>query len=58
MTLVPTLYLKCKTCETEFASMIGADRVSFETMVLSRNQHTCPKGHTHAYDTEDYYLKD
>jgi len=51
-----TLCLKCKTCKTEFASGFGADKKSFETMQLSGNGHTCPKGHTNSYDKKDYYL--
>ena len=53
-----TTYLRCKTCGIEFASGISTDKKSFETMALSKNQHTCPKGHTHAYDKKDYYFKE
>jgi len=51
------LYLKCKTCGTEFASGISADRGSFETMQLVGNSHNCPNGHVNRYDKEDYYFK-
>ena len=51
---MPRLYLRCKTCDTEFASGISVDKKSFETLILSGNQHTCPKGHTHTYDKKDY----
>ena len=54
---MPMLYLKCKTCKTEFASGIDADKKSFETMQLMGNGHTCPKGHTNRYDKKDYYFK-
>lgn len=54
---MPTLYLKCKTCEIEFASGFAFDKKSFETTVLSENQHRCPKNHNHVYDKIDYYFK-
>ena len=54
---MPTLYLTCKTCNTEFASGISVDEKSFETMVFSGNRHICPKGHTHAYDKNNYYFR-
>jgi len=54
---MPKLYVKCKTCNIEFASGIGSDEKSFPTSVLSGNQHECPKGHTSIYDKKDYYLK-
>jgi len=51
------LYLKCKTCKTEFASGINADKKSFETMQLIGNSHTCPKAHSNRYEKKDYYFK-
>lgn len=53
---MPRVYLRCKTCNTEFASGVGFDQKSFETSIISRNQHTCPKGHTHTYDKKDYFF--
>jgi hypothetical protein len=54
---MPMLFLKCKTCKTEFASGIGADKKSFETTQLVGNSHNCPKGHVNRYDKKDYYFK-
>ena len=54
---MPTLYLRCKTCNVEFASMISADEESFETLGLSNIGMTCPKGHAHTYDKKDYYFQ-
>lgn len=54
---MPTLYLKCKTCKTEFASGMNIDKKSFETTTLKGNYHVCPKGHNHSYDKKDYYFK-
>ena len=51
---MPMLYLRCKTCDTEFASGISVDNKSFETLILSENHHICPEGHTHTYDKKDY----
>jgi len=50
------LYLKCKMCGIEFESGIDIDKGSFASTILS-NYHTCPKGHTKAYDKQDYYFK-
>ena len=55
---MPMLYLKCKTCQIEFASGIGSDKKSFETISLIGNYHVCPKGHTNQYDKKDYYFKE
>ena len=55
---MPMLYLKCKSCQTEFASGIGSDKESFKTVRLIGNYHTCPKGHTHQYDKKDYFFKE
>ena len=55
---MPMLYVKCKTCDTEFASGMGFDKESFKNSKISGNYHTCPKGHTHAYDKKDYYFKE
>jgi hypothetical protein len=52
---MPKLYVKCKTCNTEFASGISVNEKSFKTLILSGNLHTCPKGHTHAYDKKEYF---
>lgn len=52
------LYLNCKVCQTEFASGLSSDRISFETVQLTNNAHTCPKGHTSQYNKEDYYFKE
>jgi hypothetical protein len=54
---MPALYLKCKTCDLEFASGISTDKISFETMTLEKNYHTCPKGHKNRYDKKNYYFK-
>jgi len=54
---MPMLYLKCKTCKTEFASGFNFDKKSFETAQLSNNGHQCPKGHMNRYDKKDYYFK-
>ena len=58
MKIMPMLYLKCTTCGIEFASGFNFDKKSFETTVLRNNSHTCPRGHTHAYNKEDYYFKE
>lgn len=51
-------YLKCKTCDTEFAAGISADKKSFEAIVDSLIRQSCPEGHTNTYDRKDYYFKD
>ena len=55
---MPSLYVKCKECNQEVSSGFGFDKKSFETTVLSGNYHTCPKGHTYAYEKKDYYFKE
>ena len=55
---MPVLYLKCKTCGTEFSSQINIDKTSFKTTMLRQNYHYCPKGHGHPYDKKDYYFKE
>lgn len=54
---MPMLYLKCKTCQTEFASGIAADEKSFATLTLINNGHQCSKGHMNHYSTKDYHFK-
>ena len=54
---MPMLYVRCKKCHTEFASGIGADPISFETLQIMGNSHKCPKGHVSRYDKNDYYFK-
>ena len=51
------LYLRCKTCKTEFPSGIAMDERSFATSQLINNGHNCPKGHVHTYNKPDYYFK-
>jgi len=55
---MPNLYVKCKKCGSKFASGIAMDRKSFETSTLVANYHTCPKGHTHQYNKEDYFFQE
>jgi len=52
------LCVKCKTCETEFCSMIRCDKEIFRTLDLRDNCHPCPNGHKNRYDKKDYYYKD
>ena len=52
------LYVKCKTCETEFCSMIRSDKQIFKTLDLRDNCHPCPNGHKNRYDKRDYYYRD
>jgi len=58
MRIMPMLYLKCETCGVEFASGMNFDMKSFETTTLKGNYHTCPRGHKHQYDKQDYYFKE
>ena len=51
---MPTLYLRCKTCGVKFASGIGADPKSFETLTLINNKHKCSNGHVNSYEKENY----
>jgi hypothetical protein len=51
------LYLRCKTCGVEFQAGVVFDKNNFEADVLGLNSHTCPDGHTHQYDSEEYYFK-
>ena len=57
---MPKLYVRCKekNCEVEFASGLAMDKKSFETFTLIGNVHTCPNGHTHRYNKEDYFFKE
>jgi len=52
------LYLKCKTCETEFWSAIRCDKRIFKTLDLRDNCHHCLNGHKNRYNKRDYYYKD
>ena len=54
---MPMLYLKCKTCQMEFASGFNFDKKSFETSQIFNNVHSCPNEHTNKYDKKDYYFK-
>jgi hypothetical protein len=51
------LYLRCKTCGVEFQAGVVFDKKSFEVDALGMNRHTCPGGHTHHYNSEEYYFK-
>jgi hypothetical protein len=51
------LYLKCKTCGVTFPSGIAMDKESFQSAMLRKNRHTCPSGHEHEYNKEDYFFK-
>lgn len=52
------LYVRCKTCETEFCSMIRCDKRIFRTLGLQDNCLPCPNGHKNRYDKKDYYYID
>jgi len=52
------LYVKCKTCGTEFCSMIRCDKRIFRTLDLRDNCLPCPNGHKNRYDKKDYYYRD
>jgi hypothetical protein len=52
------LYLKCKTCNTEFWSDIRCDKPTFKTLNLQGNCHACPDRHKNYYDKKDYYYID
>jgi hypothetical protein len=54
---MPDLYLKCKTCKTEFAPGMSFDKKSFETSILASTTHMCPNRHVNKYDKKDYYFK-
>ena len=51
------LYVKCKTCDVEFCSMIRCDKKIFKTLDLRDNCYRCPNGHKNRYDKRDYYYK-
>jgi hypothetical protein len=51
------LYLRCKTCNVEFQAGVVFDKNNFEADALEMNRHTCPGGHTHQYNSEEYYVK-
>jgi acetyltransferase-like isoleucine patch superfamily enzyme len=51
----PILYLKCKTCEIEFWSLIRCDRQILKTLDLRGISYICPNGHKNRYDEKDYY---
>jgi hypothetical protein len=51
------LYVKCKTCGIEFPAGIRSNPRSFATSMFIGNTYTCPNGHAHSYDKEDYTLK-
>jgi UDP-3-O-[3-hydroxymyristoyl] glucosamine N-acyltransferase len=52
------LYVKCKTCEIEFCSMIRCDKQIFRILDLRDNRHPCPNGHKNRYNKKDYYYRD
>ena len=52
--VMPMLYLTCKTCKTRFRSGISADKASLKTLILVNNLHSCPNGHSNAYNKQDY----
>ena len=56
------LYLKCKTCQVEFATGFNLDKETFEKVFLIDVAAqvlgvTCPKGHKHLYEKKDYFFK-
>jgi len=51
------LYVRCKTCKTEFWSSLQCEKHAFATLDLDRNRHRCPKGHKDLYGKKDYYFK-
>lgn len=54
----PMLYVKCKTCNTEFWSALRCNKHIFRTLDLVGNRHACPNGHKNRYDKKDYYFKE
>lgn len=52
------LYVKCKTCGTEFCSMMRCDKRIFRNLDLQNNRYTCPNGHKNRYNKKDYYYRD
>ncbi len=56
--MMPMLYLKCKTCQTEFPSGMEFDKKAFETSKITGNYHICPDGHSNQYEKEDYFFKE
>jgi hypothetical protein len=52
------LFVKCKTCGTEFWSAINCDKQKFRYLQLGGNRHRCPNGHNDKYEKKDYYFKE
>lgn len=53
------LYVKCKTCRSEFWSAIICEKHTFAALDLHGNRHPCPLcGHKDRYDKKDYYYKE
>ena len=52
---LPILYLRCKTCEIEFWSLIRCDKQILKTLDLNGISYICPNGHKNRYDEKDYY---
>lgn len=50
------LYVKCKTCETQFPSPIQIDEQSFQTATLINNSYQCPNSHQNPYDKSDHFF--
>ena len=55
---MPMLYLRCKTCDEEFAARMSMSRESFKRADIEGNIHTCNKGHIHFYLKKDYVFRE
>jgi hypothetical protein len=54
---MPTLYVTCHECHTEFPTPIGVTDQGLSGVLISGMVHTCPKcGHEGQFFTQDYHI--
>ncbi len=52
------IFVKCKSCASDFLSPIQLDKSSFESANLNNNSFQCPKcNKANSYDKEDMHFK-
>ena len=54
---VPTLFVKCRKCGSEFATPIGEPKTGASGVIISGLQLRCPEcGHDDQYSTADFHV--
>lgn len=54
---MPTLYLKCRSCQKEFPTPIAVTEAGLHDVLITGMTHVCPHcAHADQYFTQDYHV--